>query len=417
MDRFYEEWSRVVTELKQSSECNAMGWFNVAGELLVGNETMCSFLGTSTEKMNPAHFFVNPTFPKLQQLYQTNQQEKVFEGLLTVGNFRDVSFALNSKVFRKGEVYFVFAEADVFSLFENNKKMSELNQQVNNLQRDLNKEKKKLENTLLELQETQQMLIQSEKMNALGQLVAGIAHEINNPIAFVTNNLYELKNYSNAFLDAIDEMEHLMAAEKKIDATHSIRKKYDLDFLSEDVKDVLKESLSGVERVKGIVSDLRKFSRLDESDSKHIDLVDSLQSTISIIKPQLEKKMIDFRLNAPEKMMLDCFPGQLNQAILNILLNAIHAVDNKGRILLSLHSDPKSVVIAIEDNGTGIPESNMEKIFDPFFTTKPVGSGTGLGLGITYKIITGLHKGKITVKSHEGKGAIFTVFLPKNIES
>jgi two-component system NtrC family sensor kinase len=305
------------------------------------------------------------------------------------------------------------------ALFEDNKNMSRLNQEVNNLQRQLLKEKAKLQTTLAELRETQQMLIQSEKMNALGQMVAGVAHEINNPIAFVTNNLHELKKYTSEFLDAFAEIEHRIDKEKISGGDtliKSIKEKYEFEYLTEDISDVISESQLGVERVKTIVEDLRRFSRLDESEIKHIDLVENIKSTLSIIKPEIDKKNIEFSLNAPEELFTDCYPGQLNQALLNILINAIYAVDEKGKIQLSLQKKADQVHISVSDNGCGMEAEIISKIFNPFYTTKPVGTGTGLGLSITYKIISELHNGSIKVESEPGKGAIFVITIPKALQ-
>ena len=173
-----------------------------------------------------------------------------------------------------------------------------------------------------------------------------------------------------------------------------IRKAADIDFLEDDIRDMLAESKTGVDRVKTIVEDLRRFSRLDEADSKTIDLIENIRSTISIVKAQMEHKRIKFEFFGPEKLNIDCFPGQLNQAILNILINAIQAVNPEGRVSLHVEVKEADVQIIIEDNGPGIPAEIQSRIFDPFFTTKPVGSGTGLGLSITYKIIQELQRFK-----------------------
>jgi signal transduction histidine kinase len=180
--------------------------------------------------------------------------------------------------------------------------------------------------------------------------------------------------------------------------------------------EIISESKMGVERVKKIVEDLRKFSRLDEAEIKRIDLGSTIDSTLTIVKSEIAKKNIQFSFDSTQKIMVDCYPGQLNQAILNVLVNAIQAVDNGGKILLQIKEEENQVMISVEDNGIGIPKQNMSKIFDPFFSTKPVGSGTGLGLSITDKIINDLHKGKIDVYSEVDKGTIFKLMIPKEIK-
>jgi len=417
-EQFVKIWSDTIQQLKLESQNSALAWFDINGKLLFANKSMCAFLATTVEELQPGNFLVNPDFDKLKQL-STIDNKLIFDGLLTIGNYANSSFVLKSKVFRDNEMFFIYAEADVINLFEDNKKMSHLNQEVNNLQRQLIKEKLKLERTLEALRETQQMLIHSEKMNAMGKLVAGVAHELNNPIAFVYGNLFSLdtcfSDYMNSFQEVEDKIRNGIH-DNLIPSIDEIKKKYELDFLNEDIPDILKETKTGIERVKIIVEDLRKFSRLDESEIKNVDLVDNINSTISIVKSQLLGKNINFTFDSPDKLSFECYPGQLNQAVLNLLINAIQVVDENGIVIMTLKENTDNVLLSVKDNGTGISEDIKSKIFDPFFTTKPVGSGTGLGLSITYKIITDLHGGLIEVKSQDGNGAEFIISLPKNLK-
>jgi len=325
---------------------------------------------------------------------------------------------LNSKVYRRDDEILVLAEVDVPFLFEENKKMSILNQEVNNLQRQLIKEKQTLKNTLIELKETQQMLIHSEKMNAMGKLVAGVAHELNNPISYVYSNLFSLEKYISevfGFLKDVEKLIHEKANTELQEAVEEFYKKVDLNSLLEDITDMTGESKMGIERVKTIVQDLRTFSRLDESEIKEIDLIQNIKSTINITQSAIARKHIEFKLNGPEKLMLECYPGQLNQAIMNVLVNAIDAVDEGGEISLSVMEEANKVSIAVSDNGKGIPDEIKGRIFEPFFTTKLVGDGVGLGLSITYKIINDLHHGSIDVKSVSGQGTTFKITIPLKI--
>ncbi len=414
----FSAWDEVITRLKMASNTTAIAFYNDKEQLLDANTVMRKYLGIVDLSQDTPHSLVNPSLKYLLKA-RPDKENRIFEGMLTIGNYTDISYVLKAQVFRKNDVICIFAEADTLTMFQENKKMSRLNQEVNNLQRQLLKEKTKLERTLNELKETQQMLIHSEKMNALGQMVAGVAHEINNPISFVTNNLYELKKYATEIFDAFYELENKIKStdiSEMISLFSDIKEKYDFDDISEDITDVISESQSGVKRVKNIVKDLRRFSRLDESERKNIDLVENIKSTLSIIKPEIDKKYIDFKIEAPESLFLDCYPGQLNQALLNILINAIYAVEEKGKIKLALYTKDKQTHILIEDNGCGISDEKINEIFNPFFTTKPVGTGTGLGLSITYKIITDLHKGTIKANSKLNKGSSFMITIPQNLE-
>lgn len=416
MKQAMSHWEDLIFEMSKNSNSMAYGIANLEGEFIFANEALCHYLGTTVDELKPKNQLVNPDFNKIRAL--ESDSEQIFEGILTIGNFVNKHYVLNARIFKRKEHFLVFAEADVIHLFEENAKMSVLNQEINNLQRQLIKEKRTLQQTLSKLKETQQMLIHSEKMNALGQMIAGVAHEINNPIAFVNNNLYELEKYAKEFIGAYENIESEINNKASSDLkaiVKDIREKFDMDYLTGDIEDVITESKSGVERVKVIVEDLRNFSRLDEAELKNIDLVENIHSTLTIVKSEITKKNIQFSCISEETILMDCYPGQLNQAILNILVNAIQAVNEKGEISLILKEEEKHILILVEDNGHGIKEQDIPKIFDPFFTTKPIGTGTGLGLSITYKIIHDLHKGKIIVESVLGKGTIIKFSIPKVI--
>lgn len=409
-------WNTLLNELLQNGKSVAIGTFDLSGQLQTANAALCYFLDADSQTLKPKNSFVNPEF---STFISNGDSELVFEGLITIGNQRDKSYVLSSKVFRHDDTILLFAEVDVPLMFEENKKMSVLNQEVNNLQRQLIKEKKILQHTLEELRETQLMLIHSEKMNALGKLVAGVAHEINNPISFVYSNLYSIEKYVSEVLESnreVNELIQLKASENLIAAIAKILRKNDTSELLADIGDMTSESKIGIERVKTIVSDLRKFSRLDEAEMKEIDLIENIKSTVNIVHSEIARKEIDFTLVAPDKLMVECYPGQLNQAIMNVLMNAIDAVNLTGRINLLVSEENGNVSITISDNGNGISDEIKDKIFDPFFTTKPVGSGVGLGLSITYKIIHALHHGSIEVNSLPNKNTSMKLTIPIKIK-
>ena len=276
---------------------------------------------------------------------------------------------------------------------------------------ELENKNESLEKLFRELQETQSQLVQSEKMAGLGQLVAGVAHELNNPISFVYANMKSLQGYIYAIRELLTVLKHAPEnAEKLRENLLDLDKKHDWQFLREDIDNLISESLEGSRRVKAVVENLRNFSRLDESDWKAVDLHEGLDSTLMLINNEL-KNRIDVRKNYGKLPPVLCNPGQINQVFMNVLVNAAQAISEKGEIRIATRSVGDGVEIEICDSGSGIPADVLPRIFDPFFTTKPVGSGTGLGLSVSYGIIR-KHNGEIKVSSEQGKGTCFTIVLP-----
>lgn len=275
----------------------------------------------------------------------------------------------------------------------------------------------KLEEANSELKNTQAMMVHSEKMRSLGELVAGITHEINNPINFIYGNMVHLKNYSNALLELIDLYESFdsdLSAEKQKQLIE-LKNEIELDFLKEDLPQLIKSCYEGTERTKNIILDLKNFSRLDELVVNNVDLPKEIDTTLNILYNKMKGKVEIIKEYASDVPLIEGFGGQLNQVFMNILDNASYAINEKGTISIRLQKVEKDVIIEFEDTGCGMNEEQISKIFDPFFTTKPVGEGTGLGMSISYKVIQ-RHHGVISVNSEVGKGSIFRIKLPIKME-
>ena len=260
---------------------------------------------------------------------------------------------------------------------------------------------------------TQSQLLQSEKMASVGQLAAGVAHEINNPIAFVSTNLRHLKRYSdNAFalLDAYEQLPRSTCSDAEFARLETLKAKIDLSFLREDTANLLIESLSGIDRVEKIVKDLREFAHPGEPEWQQVDVVQGIESTLNVAAHHIRQKA-DVVTQYCELPHIEGVPSQLNQVFLNLLINAAQAIDGHGTITISTGCDRDTVWVRIADSGCGIDPTHLHRIFDPFFTTKPIGVGPGLGLSVSYGIVRE-HGGTIEVASEVNRGATFTIRLP-----
>jgi two-component system, NtrC family, sensor kinase len=245
----------------------------------------------------------------------------------------------------------------------------------------------------------EESLLQAQNMASIGQLAAGVAHEINNPVGFVTSNIGTLKSYADTLFELV---EHSTTAEQ--------RSKADFEFMKEDAEALLRESMDGLRRVRDIVQALKDFSEAGDSQWQQTDLHQGLESTLDALENELRSKAKVER-HYGKLPLVRGLPGQLNQVFRNIVLNAIQAIPGQGIIRIVTSADREAVHVRIQDNGVGIAPENLGRIFDPFFTTKPVGSGTGLGLYLAYGAVN-KHGGRINVISEPGKGSAFTVVLP-----
>ncbi len=285
---------------------------------------------------------------------------------------------------------------------------------------ELQESNRELSITLKRLKETQSQLVNSEKMASLGQLTAGIAHEINNPINFVSAGMKPLKRNIGYFLTVMDKYDQIISrteCKNSFTEVESLKKKYDLDYCKEEITAILQGIEEGASRTTEIVKGLRNFSRLDEAELKVASLNVGLDSTIILLQGRISGRIniVKEYSDIPE---IECYAGKLNQVFMNILTNAIQAVQAKalrpgeGYIKIqTLHNDDE-VIVRFKDNGVGMSEEVKRRIFEPFFTTKEVGEGTGLGMSIVYSIME-MHKGKILVQSQEGAGTEISLVIPK----
>jgi signal transduction histidine kinase len=269
-----------------------------------------------------------------------------------------------------------------------------------------------LETAHTTLKEMGSQLQQSEKMAAIGQLAAGVAHEINNPIGFVNSNLGTLQRYLvDLFktLSAYEQAEAELTPETQASLAE-LKRKVDLAYLREDSESLLTESLGGMQRVKRIVQDLKDFSHVDETDKQWASLEKGMDSTLNVVWNELKYKAEVIKEYAGIAD-IECIPSQLNQVFMNLLINAAQAIEKHGRITVRTGQEDQKVWVEVQDTGRGIKSEHLSRIFDPFFTTKPVGKGTGLGLSLSYGIVN-QHHGRIEVQSEDGKGSSFRVWLP-----
>ncbi|MDD5434001.1 MAG: ATP-binding protein [Nitrospira sp.] len=300
----------------------------------------------------------------------------------------------------------------------------ELEERVRIRTEELQIAKNKSDKAFRDLQQLQGQLVQSEKMASIGQLAAGIAHEINNPTGFVSSNIKTMEEYLKDIKSIITEYDEVVKLcgkvsdkdiQDKISRVEDEKQAIDLPFLLNDLDQIIHETTDGVKRITKIVKDLREFSHTGSDIPEYANINKGLESTLNIVWNELKYKaeVITVYGEIPEVL---CYSQQLNQVFMNLLVNAAHAIKEKGTIRINTMVEDEFVVVEVSDTGEGIPPENLSRIFEPFFTTKPVGKGTGLGLAVTYAIIQ-KHCGEIKVDSEVGKGTTFRVFIHPECEN
>ena len=303
--------------------------------------------------------------------------------------------------------------------------LSQYSSQLNILNEELESRVKErtqeLEATCIDLKNAQGRMVQQEKLASIGQLAAGVAHEINNPLGYISSNINRLEEYFNDLFEFIGELEKEITNHEIIeDGEHNqalteLKDKFDYDFIKQDLPELLKDCVEGSVRVQGIVENLKSFSRMDDAGTiTEFDINDAINSTHKLVHNEL-KYNCDVEKDLQSTLKIWGHYGQINQVVSNLLVNASHAIketEKFGTVSIKTWSDDSRVYLLVRDTGKGIQKEHVEKIFEPFFTTKAVGKGTGLGLNISYDIIVNNHKGEITVESEVGKGTTFMITLP-----
>ncbi|WP_054113319.1 sensor histidine kinase [Marinagarivorans algicola] len=313
------------------------------------------------------------------------------------------------------------ANVDYKAAYERQKKAREIAEDLlENRSRELYEANKSLQYAYNKLKGQKEKIVHQEKLASLGQLCAGLAHEINNPAGYIKSNLNTLRNYSEELTVFFKVLDDILSAHKidniqvpiveLIEIIQTLRKDCEVNYLLDDIKSIASESREGISRIESIVKGLRDFSRPDEAEPDILDVVQCIENTLSLVKMKIKDKLY-VCYDYADPLYVKGQQGSLSQVFLNLIINALHAVGDNGRLIIKAKKETEFAVISFIDNGCGMGSDVCEKIFEPFFTTKKNGQGTGLGLSISHGIIK-THGGLLSVESVEGQGTCFIVKLP-----
>jgi PAS domain S-box-containing protein len=385
-----------------------------AGHFLSANPAACKLFHAGGKDLTGMHFH------SVLDSYSFSKADQMIQLTIQNGSVRDWELdhaQMDSEPVLVGYTTWILKNADgslagIGAVGHDLTEKTELTAQLAFTNQQLEGALLQLEKTHAELKSTQAQLFQSEKMRALGQMVAGVAHEINNPLGFTRNNIIFLEEKLPVLSALFSEYARLKSTlgPDQLSQINAAEKKAGVSFLWDDLGDVVRESLDGINRIQEIVVSLRNFSRLDEAESKQADINEGLRNTLLLIKPLLKDQII-VETTYGEIPKILCHPGELNQVFLNLFTNAIQSIAGPGRISIKTNFVGDVIAIEIQDSGIGMDKQTLAKLGEPFFTTKPVGSGVGLGLAVSFGIIQ-RHNGKISFESAPGAGTTALIELP-----
>ena len=400
------------------------------GKFVFVNNAMCKILGYTRNELIGQKYWCLLDEPTLKTLYaavdksyKTNEPVKMLDMEAIRKDGAKLISETSASIIRDTEGSFIGFRGisrDVTKrrqmeeeLKKNQEELIRKNKEIDENRKHIQHALERLENAYEELKASQLKILQQEKMASIGQLAAGVAHELNNPMSFISSNLSTLDKYVHRLIDFIGTQSEIIESFNNKTAVKKVkekRKELKLDYVIKDIKGMLKESFDGADRVKKIVYELNCFSRMDEEEYKEADINECIDSAIIIVWNELKYKST-LEKNYGNLPLTKCYSRQINQIFVNLLINAVNSIEEKGIIRIKTWCEGGLIWMEVSDTGGGIPHENLVKIFEPFFTTKAAGKGTGLGLSITYEIVQ-RHKGEITVKSESGKGTTFIIRIP-----